>query len=813
MGRRWTLTGAAHGSGHPVVMYACQRWGLKFAEDSYIGHKNKLSRPIGTYKRSKSAAVLPTSRATSNSNNGGGSSSSSNISSLGAGHLHTRSVSTADSSGLGSGATVGAAGVDDSLSPFPSSRLAHQQAWTSEIVLSSTAHAQATGAIDSNLGRGEVSPPPSLSSPQQLAPPSRPARPNAQQARYDSGGEGGFGEHPNVSSIPFSSTATSANAAEAALSSISSSPSSSSSYQRDVSNVPRRQPPPLPDSPPYEGQRSTQAGGSVNSDDPVVPGRSHFWPSTNSSSPIGDGASPQRRPYQGSFKDRQWVSQDAGSYRSPTTSPASSSHANNTSSSSTGGALTSPPRSPGEVAGPPLTLPPRDYKRRESAPARPAIGGSNPSAMDNVSLANQRLQPPYDSQERRQSDSSTSSFPNAAGNSSGSPSGPDSHTLSLHPASLSPSHSRQPSQEELECDQHALVLAKHLAGQGADQKLSEVLRLDTNKKRMQFMDGLFSQSQSSLNVSSFDGPLPSSEKGPISTSPSTATSSASSGNAPCGVSTPPTTSTANGNAAVTKVPAQNGSTSSPSNTDFNQRGPLPKEYWMSPSKAVLEMEWRKNEGLGKDLTKDINDSGSLVKQKEELLEKLHKKLEVLKEGKLSLQQEIADNDLLGTQVRLQVEARCQSRAERDKFTSFLEDLEKIVRLLLNLSGQLARAENAVQALSPDVDGKLRKLTLDKRERLYAKHEEAKLLKDDMDKRGEQVTTMLKERLLPAQLADYVHFVRTRSQLTIELQEMEDKITLGGEQIQALRKSIPETTESEPKAGETSRSDLSDPAPS
>ena len=35
---------------------------------------------------------------------------------------------------------------------------------------------------------------------------------------------------------------------------------------------------------------------------------------------------------------------------------------------------------------------------------------------------------------------------------------------------------------------------------------------------------------------------------------------------------------------------------------------------------------------------------------EELLEKLHKKLEVLKEGKLSLQQEIADNDLLGTQV-------------------------------------------------------------------------------------------------------------------------------------------------------------------
>lgn len=743
---------------------------VKFAEDSYIGHKNKSSRPIGTYQRSKSAAVLPTSGASSS---GGGSSSNNNISNEGVGQLHGRNLSTAENPGLRAGSSAGAVGGDDSLSPFPSSRLGHQQAWNSEIVLSSAAHAQATGAIDSTPSPSSSVPYSSGGNSQQQAPPSRPARPSVQHARFDSGGAGDGGDR-------LSSTATTASPAESST--------SPSSHRREV---PRRQPPPVPDASTYEGQRSTTDGVAANSEESLLPDRSQFWPSSQVST----------RPYPNSFKDRQWVSQDAGSYRSPTTSPASSSHANNTSSSSTGGGpLASPPHSPGEVSSPPLVLPPRDYKRRESAPSRPVPNNSNLSPINNS-----RLQAPFDPSDRRQSDSSTSSFPNSAGSNPSTTTGLDSQTLSLHPATLSPSHSRQPSQEELECDQHAQVLAQHLAGKGADQKLSEVLRLDTDKKRMQFMGGLFSQSQSSI-----DGNLTSAGKESISSVSSTAL--AGGGGAPYSVST--TAPSTNGNAARNRVHTQNGSSSSEFNGDHGQsRGALPKEYWMSPSKAVLEMEWRKNESLGKDLTKDINDSGSLVKQKEALLEKLHKKLEVLKEEKLSLQQEIADNDLLGTQVRTQVEARCQSRGERDKFTSFLEDLEKIVRLLLNLSGQLARAENAVQALSPEVDGKLRKLTLDKRERLYAKHEEAKLLKDDLDKRGEQVTAMLRERLLPAQLADYVHFVRTRSQLTIDLQEMEDKITLGGEQIQALRKSIPETTESELQVTDTSRSDVADPAPS
>ena len=51
------------------------------------------------------------------------------------------------------------------------------------------------------------------------------------------------------------------------------------------------------------------------------------------------------------------------------------------------------------------------------------------------------------------------------------------------------SHRKQPSQEELECDEKAQELARVL--QESDKQLSQVLTSDSNKSRMQYMDGLF----------------------------------------------------------------------------------------------------------------------------------------------------------------------------------------------------------------------------------------------------------------------------------------------------------------------------------
>lgn len=58
------------------------------------------------------------------------------------------------------------------------------------------------------------------------------------------------------------------------------------------------------------------------------------------------------------------------------------------------------------------------------------------------------------------------------------------------PGEITICHGRQPSQEELECDQQAKELAREVAS--SEKKLSDVLSADSDKKRMKYMDGLFS---------------------------------------------------------------------------------------------------------------------------------------------------------------------------------------------------------------------------------------------------------------------------------------------------------------------------------
>ncbi|XP_059176875.1 serine-rich adhesin for platelets-like [Physella acuta] len=581
-----------------------------FAEGSYIGHKNKKTRAIGTYQRSKSAAVLPDNGADS------------------------------EEQKLG------------------------QQSWNSESVLT---HTDSKDDGDS----GAVSSQESLVS-ATVAPPVRPARPSL-QARQAGHPTGGASTLPAVEQQTWDS-------------------------RRPLTDPrsfdPGQQPGQWSDQGQYEHEN-----------------QSYRWPSED-----GQRAQSSNGPVSQYSPQRRSLQTDPRANSLKTSSPSSSQDYNN---------YTRDFRADEEL--PPMSLPPRDYQRRESAPVKPMSSASSPENKLTV----------VTDTSRRRSDSSVQS--SARSDHSGS--------------DVSAGHSRQPSQEELECDEKAKQLAQEL--EDKDQKLSDVLRLDVTKKRMQYMDGLFSESM----------------------------------DAGSGFSERPGFNHSTRSSLKTSSPQHQKLESSLS--DPSKRNSLPKEYYVSTSKAKMEMELRKNEEVGKVMTRDITDSNALMKQKEELIDKLHKKLEVLKEEKAVLQQEIAENEQLGKEVLVIVETKCQSQSEKDKFKTYIDDLEKIVRLLLNLSGQLARAENALQALPANVDAKIKKMTEDKRERLSAKHEEAKLLKDDIDKRSDQLSLVLRERLDHVEFSDYTHYIKMKSKLTIDLQELDDKITLGGEQIQELKKSIPD----------------------
>lgn len=85
---------------------------------------------------------------------------------------------------------------------------------------------------------------------------------------------------------------------------------------------------------------------------------------------------------------------------------------------------------------------------------------------------------------------------------------------------------------------------------------------------------------------------------------------------------------------------------------------------------------------------------------QELINSLSKKLQVLREARESLQDDILDNNALGDEVEARVQQVCKPN-ELDKFRMFVGDLDKVVSLLLSLSGRLARVENALNSLEED----------------------------------------------------------------------------------------------------------------
>lgn len=179
----------------------------------------------------------------------------------------------------------------------------------------------------------------------------------------------------------------------------------------------------------------------------------------------------------------------------------------------------------------------------------------------------------------------------------------------------------------------------------------------------------------------------------------------------------------------------------------------------------------------------------LANKKQELIDSLSKKLQVLREARESLQEDILDNNALGDEVEARVQQVCKPN-ELDKFRMFVGDLDKVVSLLLSLSGRLARVENALNSLEEDATPEERRTLIEKRKLLIRQHEDAKELKENLDRRERVVYDILANYLQEDSLTDYEHFVKMKSALIIEQRKLEDKIKLGDEQLKCLMDSLP-----------------------
>ncbi|KFP63569.1 Protein Shroom2, partial [Cariama cristata] len=215
-------------------------------------------------------------------------------------------------------------------------------------------------------------------------------------------------------------------------------------------------------------------------------------------------------------------------------------------------------------------------------------------------------------------------------------------------------------------------------------------------------------------------------------------------------------------------------------------------YSTSAPKAELlikmkDMQEQQQQQQSEDDSEDELDH-DLSEKKQELIDSISRKLQVLREARETLLEDIQANNILGEEVEVIVKDVCKPN-EFDKFKMFIGDLDKVVNLLLSLSGRLARVENALNNLDESTSPEERRTLVEKQKLLTQQHEDAKELKENLDRRERIVFDILANYLSEENLADYEHFVKMKSALIIEQRELEDKIKLGEEQLKCLTDSL------------------------
>ncbi|XP_041428494.1 protein Shroom4 isoform X2 [Xenopus laevis] len=213
-------------------------------------------------------------------------------------------------------------------------------------------------------------------------------------------------------------------------------------------------------------------------------------------------------------------------------------------------------------------------------------------------------------------------------------------------------------------------------------------------------------------------------------------------------------------------------------------------YNTSAAKAELLNKMKELPGLQEEVGDqvEVEEEDELSMKKVQLIESISRKVSVLHEAQQGLQEDIHANTTLGCEVADLLKSLCKPN-EYEKFRTFIGDLEKVVNLLLSLSGRLARVESALSSEDPEpsMDEKLN--LLEKKKQLTEQLEDAKELKAHVTRREQMVLETVSRYLNEEQLHDYHHYVRMTSALIVEQRELEDKIRLGEEQLRCLQESL------------------------
>ncbi|KAM6970099.1 protein Shroom1 [Aplochiton taeniatus] len=215
---------------------------------------------------------------------------------------------------------------------------------------------------------------------------------------------------------------------------------------------------------------------------------------------------------------------------------------------------------------------------------------------------------------------------------------------------------------------------------------------------------------------------------------------------------------------------------------------------LADSEALSEVETSPSKALsGADADQHrpsaVLSKEEAIKKKRALVACIEERLRGVEVTRGALQADILENGYSGAAVESLVRERCLP-VESERYSLFIGDLERVVNLLLCLSARLARVQNALSTVDQHTDDE-EKQSLDSRLRLLCKQrDDAKDLKENLDRRERLVSDFLSRQLTGQQLQDYRRFVQTKASLLIRQKDVEEKQRLGEEQLEALLCSMP-----------------------
>ncbi|NWZ15299.1 SHRM1 protein, partial [Agelaius phoeniceus] len=173
----------------------------------------------------------------------------------------------------------------------------------------------------------------------------------------------------------------------------------------------------------------------------------------------------------------------------------------------------------------------------------------------------------------------------------------------------------------------------------------------------------------------------------------------------------------------------------------------------------------------------------------ELMASLQSRLQALWEEQELVLLEVRECAKWGEELEVLVRDLCKPQ-EFERYMMFIGDLEKVLSLLLCLSSRLARVQNALSRMDGNMEPE-EKQSLNERHKLLSRQrEDAKDLKENLDRRERVVSGILAKYLTEQQLQDYQHFVQVKTSLLIEQKDLEEQIKFFEEQLENLKQSIP-----------------------